>query len=145
MKTEQPIDGVPAPKLNRALRHCHEQQFNGKDWQGVAIDSWNELGSPDGEDVFNFLSSKCRLRQNGTMPCHPSPWIPALTCQQSFAVTNPRQRRNGKLSLTGTEMFVSGPFILILMGQGRYATNQTRANLSQSKLNSHACCTRIRL
>jgi hypothetical protein len=57
MKTEQPIDGVPADKLNRALRRCHEEQFNGKDYQGVAIDAWNELGSPDGDEVFNFLSS----------------------------------------------------------------------------------------
>lgn len=55
MKTNQPIDGVPTDKLNRALRRCHEQQFNGEDWQGAAVDAWNELGT-ESEDVFNFLT-----------------------------------------------------------------------------------------
>jgi len=57
MTTTIAIDGIPAIKLNNALRLCHERQFNGEDWQGAAIDGWNELGSPNGEDVFNFLAS----------------------------------------------------------------------------------------
>lgn len=61
MTTNESIAGIPADKLNRALRRCHELQFGGNDWQGVAIDAWNELGSPDtdgdGDGVFTFLSS----------------------------------------------------------------------------------------
>lgn len=53
MKTETQI---PQEKLNRALRRCHERQFNGEDWQGAAIDACNELGTDD-EEVFNFLTS----------------------------------------------------------------------------------------
>lgn len=53
--TSQPIDGIPANKLNRALKLCHERQFNGQDWQGVAIDAWNALDS-ESEEVFNFLT-----------------------------------------------------------------------------------------
>lgn len=36
MRTDHDIDGIPAIKLNRALKRCHERQFNGEDWQGVA-------------------------------------------------------------------------------------------------------------
>jgi hypothetical protein len=56
MKTEIPISDISPERLNRALRTSHERQFRGEDWQGAAIDGWNELGSPDGDDVFNFLS-----------------------------------------------------------------------------------------
>jgi hypothetical protein len=57
MKTNESIGNISAEKLNRALRRCHERQFAGEDWQAVAIDAWNEFGSPDGDEVFNFLTS----------------------------------------------------------------------------------------
>jgi hypothetical protein len=41
--------------LMRALKRCHERQFNGEDWQAAAIDACNELGTSDDED-FKFLS-----------------------------------------------------------------------------------------
>lgn len=72
MTTETSIAGIQPEKLNRALRQCHERQFNGEDWQGAAIDAWNELDTQD-EDVFNFLCSSpdpdCRCGF-----CKTAPW-----------------------------------------------------------------------
>lgn len=47
-----------ADQLKRAIRRCHERQFNGEDWQAAAVDAWNELGSPEDDgETFNALSS----------------------------------------------------------------------------------------
>lgn len=44
--------------LANSIKLSHERQFNGEDWQAVAIDLWNELGSPeDNDETFNQLAS----------------------------------------------------------------------------------------
>ena len=72
MITETPIAGIPARRLNRALRRSHERQFFGVDWQTAAVDGWHDLGTQS-EEVFNFLcTAPCQGCECGF--CAGAPW-----------------------------------------------------------------------
>lgn len=38
------------------IRRSHERQFNGEDWQAVAVDIWNEIENAT-DDEFNELAA----------------------------------------------------------------------------------------
>lgn len=43
--------------LKRLLRESHQRQFNGEDWQKVAVDlTPDDLPEPEREEIFNKLS-----------------------------------------------------------------------------------------